>query len=580
MEQVGGAVAGVGDRLAVAAQRQQNRRDAIESSRDINAFNTEVNTEIERLTAESDLSLGDVQEQFGAFMSERRNKLLAEHKGSLDSRAALEARLIGMESAFTGGAAAVGTSIARDMVDQAVEQSLGPLTARVRQDPSLANISAAFGDLDTTLGDLSKGFDDPSQEDARRRVGRERLVVTALETLINRGDVETAVALLDDSGLRSDVTESVASSIRQRAAEISRTRDDALRLLEQAEVIKGEPLTQSERLAVIGITPPAEELVEVGDPSSPTGSRFVPASQAAGQPGRPRQSDVNIGSIPPGFQLVRDPSDPNVMRMEAIPGGPADAEAQARTSAEQEQKRQAARKAKIVVRDIDKSLTLIDESILPATGAVGRALDVIPGTAGFQLQRNLDTIRANVGFDQLQAMRAASPTGGALGQVSERENVLLQSVQGSLDIGQNRDVLVENLGQIRELFLDAWFGTPIEHQAAIEDGRMTEAESKALMKERETVGFDAIGRALDPQAAQPARQETTKPTDRQPAAASSKAEDEPPGPATRPTPGATGDLEPEDILAMSAAEIKLLDFPNLTPEQAVAADQRLNELGF
>ena len=59
------------------------------------------------------------------------------------------------------------------------------------------------------------------------------------------------------------------------------------------------------------------------------------------------------------------------------------------------------------------------------------------------------TLKANLGFDALQAMRDASPTGGALGQVSERELDFLQSAAGSLDVGMSRDALIQNIKSIR-----------------------------------------------------------------------------------------------------------------------------------
>jgi len=65
----------------------------------------------------------------------------------------------------------------------------------------------------------------------------------------------------------------------------------------------------------------------------------------------------------------------------------------------------------------------------------------------------LDTIKANVGFDKLQNMRDNSKTGGALGQVSELENKLLQAVNGALDPAQ-RDQLEQNLSNIKVLYIE------------------------------------------------------------------------------------------------------------------------------
>lgn len=113
--------------------------------------------------------------------------------------------------------------------------------------------------------------------------------------------------------------------------------------------------------------------------------------------------------------------------------------------------RQFNRQSQIVVDNIDKALNLVqDDGLVPATG-FGSYLANVPNTDAGKLQGYLDTIKANIGFDKLQAMRDASPTGGALGQVSEFENRLLQAVQGALDPRQE-DLLVENLRNIKELY--------------------------------------------------------------------------------------------------------------------------------
>ena len=55
-------------------------------------------------------------------------------------------------------------------------------------------------------------------------------------------------------------------------------------------------------------------------------------------------------------------------------------------------------------------------------------------------------------------MREASPTGGALGQVSEMENRLLQSVLGSLDQELSEEEFRYNLRRLKDTFLDIVHG--------------------------------------------------------------------------------------------------------------------------
>lgn len=108
----------------------------------------------------------------------------------------------------------------------------------------------------------------------------------------------------------------------------------------------------------------------------------------------------------------------------------------------------------IVTGKVDDAIGMIS----PMTTGAGAYLSNIKGTRAFNLARTIDTIQANIGFDTLQAMRDASPTGGALGQVSEREIALLQSTISSLDTGQDALTLENNLNEVKEHYL-TWLGT-------------------------------------------------------------------------------------------------------------------------
>jgi hypothetical protein len=85
------------------------------------------------------------------------------------------------------------------------------------------------------------------------------------------------------------------------------------------------------------------------------------------------------------------------------------------------------------------------------TAGVGSLMKNIPESGA----RNLDALKSNIGFRELQEMRNASKTGGALGQVSDTENRLLSSALGSLDQGQSPDQLKAALNQIVGA-LDRW----------------------------------------------------------------------------------------------------------------------------
>jgi hypothetical protein len=113
--------------------------------------------------------------------------------------------------------------------------------------------------------------------------------------------------------------------------------------------------------------------------------------------------------------------------------------------------------ARTALTEINNALGYLDGSksgmINSAGSPMGRALTgFLPGSDTVNLNVALDTVKAIVGFDALQRMREESPTGGALGQITERELSFLQSVQGSLNTMQSTEKLVETLGRVQESF--------------------------------------------------------------------------------------------------------------------------------
>ena len=109
-----------------------------------------------------------------------------------------------------------------------------------------------------------------------------------------------------------------------------------------------------------------------------------------------------------------------------------------------------------LVRDeIGLAKQLIQSSPNMATGLVGGLSKAVPGTAAFQLAKRLESIKANIGFDKLQEMRQNSPTGGALGQVSDFENRQLQAVFGSLEQANTAEDIAYNLRRLEEIIANS-----------------------------------------------------------------------------------------------------------------------------
>lgn len=105
-----------------------------------------------------------------------------------------------------------------------------------------------------------------------------------------------------------------------------------------------------------------------------------------------------------------------------------------------------------------------------STGPVGNFLSGIPGTWAYDLDKDADTVRANLAFQELAAMRAASPTGGALGSITERELDMLRNTQANMDIGQSTGQFKNNVASIRRRALEATPGISVENPIELPPG--------------------------------------------------------------------------------------------------------------
>lgn len=87
------------------------------------------------------------------------------------------------------------------------------------------------------------------------------------------------------------------------------------------------------------------------------------------------------------------------------------------------------------------------------TSGVGSLLSNLPETDARTFAAELNTLKANIAFNELTQMREASKTGGALGNVSNIELALLESTLGALDPAMRPSDLRRNLQQIKDSVL-------------------------------------------------------------------------------------------------------------------------------
>lgn len=97
----------------------------------------------------------------------------------------------------------------------------------------------------------------------------------------------------------------------------------------------------------------------------------------------------------------------------------------------------------------------------PASDPWGRAItSKLPGTNARDISGYLDTIGANTAFEKLSQMRQESPTGGAVGNVSDKDLVLLKSTIASLDLGQSTDKLQKDLATVLKSYQKVLYKLP------------------------------------------------------------------------------------------------------------------------
>jgi flagellum-specific peptidoglycan hydrolase FlgJ len=136
-------------------------------------------------------------------------------------------------------------------------------------------------------------------------------------------------------------------------------------------------------------------------------------------------------------------------RQVPIPGSPAAMDAQ-KMERSQSQKQI---RDDIMLEDTQRAINQTERAQLPVTGLIG---DWLKGVTpeGQNVAALLEGIKGNISKDALQAMRDASPTGGALGSVTEKELAMLQSAYGSLLQSQSKDQFLYNLDRLRGVYTE------------------------------------------------------------------------------------------------------------------------------
>jgi hypothetical protein len=204
---------------------------------------------------------------------------------------------------------------------------------------------------------------------------------------------------------------------------------------------------------------------------------------------------MNADLIPKGLTVVPDPANPTQPLIKdgqivttEIQGGPAQQDRLAREqAAAEETAKQGVLANKATLRDEQEvvrnnsTMRLLSDVYDQSQGFVSGA---IPGFVRGQVAQyfgasdagkakgQLEGVQVNIFTQELAAMRESSPTGAAVGNVTEGERAALASAYGKLDVGGDPAVLQQNLRAIANAALDLQYGTPAALKKAVEDGTL------------------------------------------------------------------------------------------------------------
>jgi hypothetical protein len=222
---------------------------------------------------------------------------------------------------------------------------------------------------------------------------------------------------------------------------------------------------------------------------------------------------MNADLIPKGLTVMPDPENPTQPLVRdgqivttGIQGGPAQQDRLAREQAAAEEAakqgvladKATLRNEQEVVRN-NSTMRLLsdvyDRSLGFVSGAIpskarGIIADIFAGSEAGQAKGQLEGVQVNIFTQELAAMRESSPTGAAVGNVTEGERAALASAYGKLDVGGDPAVLQQNLRAIANAALDLQYGTP----AALRDA-VAKGDLDAETAERYGARYDIDGTA-------------------------------------------------------------------------------------
>lgn len=283
----------VAETMLQAEERIRTRDDAVARARAISDYNEQTAEALRNLQSEGDLSDRDTAANFIINLRENAARIVAEHGGSENSRAALAVRLEGIRTQYASQVADLRLQAQDRLVLETMGTALRGLTTSAYGTPS--QIGELYQSLDAQIDDMAPALT-PQQEMDLRTNGRSEIASSALEGLLDRGEYRAARDLMRETpGIANVLSPERQREILGRITTAEASRADGIRqgqeALNKARTILGREPTAAERVDLAGIDLSTDDLTPLEE--------IAQMEEALGRPLTEPEKVRHLGIEPP-----------------------------------------------------------------------------------------------------------------------------------------------------------------------------------------------------------------------------------------------------------------------------------------
>lgn len=495
MQRLGQGMEQAASAMGAAFEKVRTREDTISRAREFSKYYNDVFSEYNRIQDEEDLTDPSVGRSFNEKINSLTNQYIQSHGGSEDSRARLITRLEDTRARFANEMTSRVMQAQKDFLDGQIGDQISRISSKILEEPTSENIRDAFSKIDSLMGEFAPALD-PEQETRHRSAAQSAVITNALSSLVTAGNYEDAMDMIDEnpaiqSMLSPDENRRISLAIQDGMRQQEKQINEFNNKLKAAEMAKGSPLTQAERMELFGLDSKSYEMqTDAGKalmdrkffenkfgPNSPEIEYFDKINSTARSSLKLEGEMGNLLEVE--SQLQADGVPENDFRMQSVRE---QMKALNPKYMEAREKRVSFKKDRLNLSMLEDKVSVVKSSTYAAlskifqqnvkskediervikenpslltTGYIGSKLKEYPGTDAAELEGYLDNIRSNEVLRHLVDIKNASPTGGAFGNMSDQEGKRLERVLGTLDVGKPEN-LVSSLVRLLDSYDEAF----------------------------------------------------------------------------------------------------------------------------